>query len=971
MASDAADIFNESELLNGDVACEDGDGPVNGEDDAGLAAGSNKPGSAKDKQRPAARATAKSVAVSKKAAELKPVKKKKKVSENEGKIFFWLETKYDVLPEVCAMFEEWRESKGPESYPDLVWSDQAIAADRFTKLKPFQKVNHFVGMSAITRKNNLGRNLLRMKKVFPKDYRFFPDTWILPTDLSDFKAQFTAAKNKTFIVKPDNGYQGKGIFLIRDFEKMPVEWTQTFVAQRYIHKPLLLEGHKFDLRLFVLVTGCDPLRIFLHKGGLVRLASEEYVEPKGKNLTNTMVHLTNYAINCENPNFQQNTNPDDAQDGHKRSFAAVLMHLRELGYDTDTLMEEIDDLIVKTLMAVQPSLSHFYHSCQPEELENSMCFEILGFDVMLDHKCKPWLIEVNHAPSFGTDSELDQVVKSSVLRDAFELLNFNPETRKEYRRVAAMQMQQKAMGTTEKRTLADRLACEEDFAHKRTAWEDEHLNGYRKLFPTNEKEKQYMPIHDAAIEIWETLMGGTSRRPMRLTQEEQKEEEAKKQEKVVDEKEKEIKKQAAEKMRAAVERLSSCGRGAYAKKRQQEKEEEEKKAREKEEAEAAAHESAIGADGEGDADKAPENPVKRHRLRVEAEVGDKVKVQTNLGWEQVTVRWRYPNGKFDIEFDDGEMMREVLPRILRPQTNEESEKKRSSEGGATSSGNAQASGSAASSTTASDSGPSPAATSSYPANANPGSAPGRPGPSSVSGRGRCDTAAPIEGLRKGVRSTPPPPPHSDRGGAGRRPQPPFVSHALAALRAQQSMGGDSSDSMSSSSDAGMVSGVHSGSGLIYDPSRTVGGVKGSGNASSSSTAARQTEALVKFDQQLSRRIKAALGDPSLAALLQGHQGSNVMGIAMQGGLGIQNISPQQYSQGSTSSPVQNEAPEARLRQQLNQLINIRPITTRRSSSMRDESRDRGSCGASTNWSSKPQRPCGRVGHVGASHWASH
>lgn len=69
--------------------------------------------------------------------------------------------------------------------------------------------------------------------------------------------------------------------------------------KRYIAKPFLLDGHKFDLRLYVLVTGCDPLRIYLHEKGLVRLASERYIAPKSKNLEKQMVHLTNYSINAK------------------------------------------------------------------------------------------------------------------------------------------------------------------------------------------------------------------------------------------------------------------------------------------------------------------------------------------------------------------------------------------------------------------------------------------------------------------------------------------------------------------------------------------------------------------------------------------------------------------------------------------------------------------------------------------------
>lgn len=171
-------------------------------------------------------------------------------------------------------------------------------------------------MCAITRKNNLGRNLLRMRKNFPVEYKFFPETWILPTDLSDFKAQFqNGSRNRTFIVKPDNGFQGRGIFLTRDLPAN-IDLTTPLVAQKYIANPLLLGGHKFDLRLYVLVTGCDPLRIFLFEEGLVRLATQPYRKPRVANLDECMVHLTNYSINARNPNFEENNDPTDGANGH-------------------------------------------------------------------------------------------------------------------------------------------------------------------------------------------------------------------------------------------------------------------------------------------------------------------------------------------------------------------------------------------------------------------------------------------------------------------------------------------------------------------------------------------------------------------------------------------------------------------------------------------------------------------------------
>lgn len=75
-------------------------------------------------------------------------------------------------------------------------------------------------------------------------------------------------------------------------------------------KPFLIDNLKFDLRIYVLITGCDPLRIFLHKEGLVRFATHEYKPPVPKNLGDICSHLTNYAINKNDPNFVFNTNDE-------------------------------------------------------------------------------------------------------------------------------------------------------------------------------------------------------------------------------------------------------------------------------------------------------------------------------------------------------------------------------------------------------------------------------------------------------------------------------------------------------------------------------------------------------------------------------------------------------------------------------------------------------------------------------------
>lgn len=93
----------------------------------------------------------------------------------------------------------------------------------------------------------------------------------------------------------------------------------------------------------------------------------------------------------------------------------------------DELKSGINDIIVKTLISIQPDLVHNYRMSQPGDIYNNMCFEILGFDVILNDKGKPVLLEVNHAPSFNDDTPLDKQVKKNLLIDTFRLLNVNIE----------------------------------------------------------------------------------------------------------------------------------------------------------------------------------------------------------------------------------------------------------------------------------------------------------------------------------------------------------------------------------------------------------------------------------------------------------------------------------------------------------------------------------------------------------------
>lgn len=184
-------------------------------------------------------------------------------------------------------------------------------------------------------------------------------------------------------------------------------------------QPYLIDEYKFDFRLYVLVTNVQPLRIFQFRDGLARFASEKY---QVKAFNNPFIHLTNYAINKDNANYHADTNAD-ATTGHKRSLNSIFVRLAREGVDVEELKAKMRDMIVKTLISIQPDLVHHYRTSQPIDIYGNMCFEILGFDVLVDKKGAPWLLEVNHAPSFNCDTALDASVKKNLVQDTFRLLN--------------------------------------------------------------------------------------------------------------------------------------------------------------------------------------------------------------------------------------------------------------------------------------------------------------------------------------------------------------------------------------------------------------------------------------------------------------------------------------------------------------------------------------------------------------------
>ncbi|KAF8570961.1 hypothetical protein P879_04301 [Paragonimus westermani] len=365
----------------------------------------------------------------------------------------------------------------------LIWTDNFLPLEKIMNLKHYQRINHFPGMIEICRKDFLAKNCIRMNRLEPVEYSFVPKTWVLPQEqgflFNYAKRALSRGQKPTFIMKPANGAMGHGIRMFRAGESVPsIPMSGTpCVVQEYINNPLLIDGFKCDLRVYVLITSCDPLRIFIYNDGLVRLGTEKYIFPTEPNGESVHMHLTNYAVNKRHAGYA--SCPNEMQ-GSKRPFSFLDQYLQNTRQvDPHTVWRSIRDLIVKTMAIAAPHLLHSYRMCRrgkrrivrtlsldvmtsrtlPKShvsrshlrngsnitdrvadfghqhsnhgLSVAFCqpsfFEILGFDILLDADLKPWLIEVNRSPSFNGDQELDRRVKHGLLKDALRLLNIRPK----------------------------------------------------------------------------------------------------------------------------------------------------------------------------------------------------------------------------------------------------------------------------------------------------------------------------------------------------------------------------------------------------------------------------------------------------------------------------------------------------------------------------------------------------------------
>lgn len=176
---------------------------------------------------------------------------------------------------------------------NVLWTG-LFKGSKLKNVNQYQHVNHFAGSWCIGRKDLMWRNVSRMKRIHGKPFDIAPPTYVMPQDYKRWIQDREASNYKSmYIMKPAASSCGRGIKVIG--KRTHVNKRSGYIICKYVSKPHLIRGFKYDLRVYVMVTSFEPLKIYLFKEGLVRLATVPYTTSK-QSLKQRFVHLTNYSV---------------------------------------------------------------------------------------------------------------------------------------------------------------------------------------------------------------------------------------------------------------------------------------------------------------------------------------------------------------------------------------------------------------------------------------------------------------------------------------------------------------------------------------------------------------------------------------------------------------------------------------------------------------------------------------------------
>jgi len=318
--------------------------------------------------------------------------------------------------------------EGDAEHWDTWWHTGMPPPRVFRATAPGRTVNHIPGNNSLTIKSRLYRTVRatrdRMLARHAPDSEavrrteFLPAVYEMPRDYHAFQADAHAAPQRRWLLKPKNSARGKGIRLIDDPAEIPGD--ASWMVQPYVDNPHLMDGRKYVLRLYVVISSIEPLRVYLYHQGFAKLASAPYTLD---DTSNVYAHLTNPDVNARNTEAEAPVVFVD--------FERYRAWLREQGHDDARLFERIRDLVAITAISAREPMRR---QSRKVGADPRGCYELLGMDCLIDDRLDPWLLECNLSPSLevcaapADGGDIETGIKRDLVADMVALLDLNGDS---------------------------------------------------------------------------------------------------------------------------------------------------------------------------------------------------------------------------------------------------------------------------------------------------------------------------------------------------------------------------------------------------------------------------------------------------------------------------------------------------------------------------------------------------------------
>lgn len=276
-------------------------------------------------------------------------------------------------------FERVNEQKSATA--DLLWAHDypfTKLRSKMIALKPHQKVNHFPGCGFLTNKVDL---------CTTTNYKFIPKAFKLPTDQEAFKNYAEANPNALFVVKH---YQHRHI-KIKKVQEINLKDNLTFI-QEFVENPLLVDGHKFDIGVYTIITSVSPLRVYIYYGDILfRYCPVKYY-PFDPNNVDKYIVGDDYKPTWDLPSLSRYYSALGY--GMKGSFDA---YMRRKGRNPQKIWDQVEEEIRLTILDKEDKIADIL-----KHYKNKNFFEMMRFDLIIDDDLNVHLMEANMSPNLSS-----------------------------------------------------------------------------------------------------------------------------------------------------------------------------------------------------------------------------------------------------------------------------------------------------------------------------------------------------------------------------------------------------------------------------------------------------------------------------------------------------------------------------------------------------------------------------------------